>query len=214
MAISEVKICNLALSHIGAASINALTENTVVAEACNLHYEPTRDAVLRDHAWGFARKRQILALLPETFSGFEFAYAYPIDCMSAIEIFRFDGNSSGTGIIDPRELSAINVPKVAFETSVNDDLNQEIILTDKADAELIYTAKITTPALFDPIFVEALSFALAVKLAQPLKADRAIRDDVKRDYLRIVERAKAVNANETFQKTDESNNVFVSSRGF
>lgn len=45
---SVIEICNLALSAIGQGIINALDEHSPQAEACSLHYESARDAVLRE----------------------------------------------------------------------------------------------------------------------------------------------------------------------
>ena len=42
---SIISICNLALASIGKDSINALTEPTVEARACNRFFAPARDAL-------------------------------------------------------------------------------------------------------------------------------------------------------------------------
>ena len=81
---SFMEICNLALTRIGAQTINSLDEASAQAIHCNLLFGPTRDAVLRQVPWRFATARQALALLDETHPP-EWTYGYqkPPDCLAA-----------------------------------------------------------------------------------------------------------------------------------
>jgi len=194
---SEIQICNLALYNIGVHSIESLSENTKQAAACNTFYDITRDAVLSDYAWGFAKKREVLALETDTYSGWDYAYAYPTDCLKAHKIYDATGEIAG---------------RIEFEISVNNDLNKRLILTNEEDAELLYTARVTTPNLFGALFIEALSFAIAARLAQPLKADLKLRDEMNKEYALRLFRAEARDANEAHQKPDTSGNTFVDAR--
>lgn len=62
MAQTVLDICNLALAHLGEASILSLTDDTTASRACSSNWEPTRDEVLRSHRWNFASKRASLSL--------------------------------------------------------------------------------------------------------------------------------------------------------
>lgn len=66
MAVTEVSICNMALSRVGHTTITALSDANDAARQCNLHYEPSRDALLRSHPWNFAVKRTRLITQAET----------------------------------------------------------------------------------------------------------------------------------------------------
>jgi len=55
-ATADVAICNIALGRIGASTIAALGEGSAESIQCDLYYAPTRDALLRSHAWRFALK--------------------------------------------------------------------------------------------------------------------------------------------------------------
>lgn len=292
---SEVDICNLALSHIRAASITSLSGTDVRSVACNRQYAVTRDAVLRDHAWGFAKKRKVLILIEDTYAGWDYAYLHPADCIVAHEIYDLDGSLTGT-IYDPETGSYVSVGKIEFEVSLAEDLaadviitgataadpvvitaaghgysdgdtiiiseivgmtelngrtftvddagatfslddsndndvdgtdytayvsdgvankvnsNRKLILTDEKDAELIYTAQVTTTTLFDPLFVKTLALAIAVELAQPLKADKELKKELESAYNFILNRAEAVSANESFKKPDNRQSPFVNAR--
>lgn len=64
MAISNVTISNMALSHIGADStIESMAESSAEAAQCNLWYDYSRLQVLEAYDWGFARKRLDLAVI-------------------------------------------------------------------------------------------------------------------------------------------------------
>ena len=60
----QVTVCNRALSVIGTRStIASLTESSIEAQACNLHFEPACRALLRLAPWSFARYQANLALI-------------------------------------------------------------------------------------------------------------------------------------------------------
>lgn len=195
---SEVEICNLALSHLGIGAIQSFDEDTKRAGECRLVYDTTRDSVLGDHAWGFAKKRLVLAETDDEYTGWDYAYAYPSDCITAHEIY----NTAGTA-----------ASRIAFEISNNAELTQRVILTNEAAAELIYTARVEITQLFGALFIEALAYAIAAKLAQPLKADKVLTAEMDKRYAFKVNRAKAISANEHYEAPDTSDNPFVSVRG-
>lgn len=179
---SEVDICNLALSHIGTKStISALNEQSNEARQCNIHYTKARDFVLRAHPWGFADKTIALALLSDPPPNWLYKYQYPTDCVTIIEIVPED--------------RAISLP-TPYKIGVAADLNSKVILTDKEDAYIRYTARVTNATLFDDAFVQTLSWYLASQLALPLTGDRIIRDEAVRGYLLMSSQAQTVDLNE------------------
>lgn len=180
MAASVVQICNLALSHLGAAAIVSLSENSAEGIACNLHYETSRDSVLRDHPWNFAAKRVALAELAETPpAGWSHIYSLPSDCLLAREIV----NTLGT---DP----------IKFVIESNAGATARVLLTDQAQATLLYTASVGEVTMFDPLFVEALSWKLASMVCMPLTRDRNIMQMCQTMYLNTLVLAQAADANE------------------
>lgn len=178
---SALQICNLALSHVSAYGIQALTEKTKEARECNRLYEPARDAMLEAHDWPIARKRKDLSLLDETYSGWDYAYSWPTDCIMPRRIW------------DPAEGKGSE--KIKFEFGVNNDLNRRIILTDQEDAELIYTAKVTDANLYTAMMIDALSFRLASDLAIPLRSDSKLQALMRNEFLSRISAAQASVAN-------------------
>jgi hypothetical protein len=60
---SEIDVCNQALDRIAAGNIELLKQADVKGLACNLHFVPTRDALLRSYEWNFACARAELAMI-------------------------------------------------------------------------------------------------------------------------------------------------------
>jgi hypothetical protein len=182
---SEVDICNLALAYIGGGAISSLN-NPVTKEQklCKLFYEFARNSVLEDNDWGFARKQLTLALLPETYGAWSYAYQYPSDCIVAREIYD-STNKPGES-------------EVEFEVVTNSDKNKQVILTNQAEAILVYTAKVTDPNLFSSMFIDALSLRMAATLAIPLKGKEATKQSALVDYGRAINRAQVNNRNQKY----------------
>lgn len=153
---SAVQICNLALSMIGSRStITSLTEQSVEAQQCNLHYKLALDAMLEGFDWPFARKTAALAGVGTPPTDWLYQYAYPSNCLAVREVIRL-----------ARELDPI-----PYTLSYDDTQAARVILADDPDLVIRYTAKITNEALLSPMFVKALSAALAVQLTIPLTRD-------------------------------------------
>ena len=196
---NEVTICNFALVKLGVHPISSLTDTTKEAGACNRFYENVRDAVLSEHPWGFASKRDTLALLTETYSGYDYAYAYPSDCITALKIYNASGADSGTYFnVDADSYSTYG--RIEFKLGVNDALDQRIILTNAESAELIYTARVKNANLFDMMFIEALASKLAAELSLPLKGDSRMQQLFAQEYLYKLGQAKVKSSNEGYQK--------------
>lgn len=178
---SEVDICNLALSHIGAsATISSLTEKSEEAFHCNLLYSDARDALLRAHPWGFATRHIALSDVGSPPGNWSYRYSYPNDALYAREILQED--TSG----DP----------IQFEVALSDAYNSRVILTDQEEATLIYTYKVTNTLAFDPLFVSALSWRIAADIAMPLTRDQNRLQAAYQMYQATLSEAQAFNANE------------------
>lgn len=149
---TETEICNLALTHIGTATIGILTEQNEEARTCNRLYAHARDALLTVHPWHFATKYAALSLNAQaTPYRFEYAYQYPTDCLKARSIYK---------TIDTAD------PVIFKRVGGN-------LWTNEEDAVLIYTRAVTAPNEFSELFIFALSHFLAGLLVPTLiKSDK------------------------------------------
>jgi len=179
---SEVDICNLALSHIGAsATISSLTEQSEEAFHCNLLYADARDALLRAYPWGFATRHLALSDVGDPPGNWSYRYSYPNDCLFAREILQ---TTSGGDPID-------------FEIALGDAYNARVILTDQESATLIYTYKVTNTLVFDSLFIVALAWRLASEIAMPLTRDEKRMKTAHLMYQTTISEAQTFNANES-----------------
>lgn len=190
MATTAVQISNLALTNLGISTLIAeLNEASNEARICNLWYEQTRDTVLQDFPWPFATRRVTLAELSDTpATDWDYVYAYPTDCLLARAIVL-------QGIRKPR-----NDLRIEFEIAYNG--TQRVIYTDQIAAELIYTAKVTDPTQFDPLFVMAMSWALAAAIAPALVgqiAGQSVASNMREIYQQMLGQAAAAAMREGFE---------------
>jgi hypothetical protein len=181
---SEVDICNLALSHIGAsATISSLTEQSEEAFHCNLLYADARDAVLRAHPWGFAKRHLALSDVGSPPGNWSYRYSYPNDAIYAREILQT--NTAG----DP----------IKFEVALSDAYNARVILTDQKEAVLVYTYKVTNTLAFDPLFVNALTWRIAADIAMPLTRDQERLKAAYQMYQAGISQAQLFDVNESHE---------------
>lgn len=162
---SKVSICNLALSHIGIGQgiFNVDTDPSPEAAACRLLWNISREMLLRDFTWSFARRFAILALVEQSPNKrWEYSYREPSDCLYVRRLLA-------EGSI--RE--EIDVSLIEYERAA--DSVGPLIYTDFADAEIEYTADITDPTFFPSDFTMALSLLIAHQIAPRLTAGDAAK---------------------------------------
>ena len=206
---NKIQICNLALSRIGARRIQSLTTQSKEAIECNLLYEFALKSTLEAYDWGFARKRVVLAELSEDYTNWDYAYQWPIDCLAPRYIIDEDGSYTGTSYDIDRDRD-VKVGKVEFVHASNSTLSGRVILTNKEDAELVYTAYTEVANLYSPMFIEALAYKLASELAQPLRGKLEWQQTMLNNFQSIIEMAKASNANQEEKKPQAENSLLDS----
>lgn len=220
---SEVTICNLALSHLRAGSINSLDETSLPAQQCKLWYPELRDMLLENAPWQFARKIKPLALLTGVdLFNWAFAYQYPADSLYINRILRnfetVDGvniSSVSTRFFDPNLPIPDLTPQVEYELQLDDSggSNNQVIATNEPDARIDYRFKITDPNFFSKQFVIAFSHLLAAELVTPIRGESEATAKAKSDqftlYTSFIAGASATNLNQQFHPTPESDYITV-----
>lgn len=158
---SVVSICNLALSHIRAASIASLTEASAEASACTVHYEQSRDSLLAMYPWDFAGEFAVLAEEANDWTErYERRFRLPNDVLKVRRIVP--GGSD---------------PLYGREFTVPYSLRAGRLYASTETVTLEYTMRVTDPTLFPPLFVDALAWHLASRIARPITGDRQIMGD-------------------------------------
>jgi len=194
---SEVTICNLALSHLGdTADVASISppENSVQAQLCARFYPVARNALLEMASWGFATRRVKLAQVAnptlaiaqsvdptEDRGTWRFAYALPNAVINVLAVLPAEAQSDTEAWLGPIEFDHyppypqgyLPVPGAPlympqpFAIEAQSDGTQ-IVLTNTCDAVLRYTTLVTDTTKFSPLFILALSHLLASMLAGPL----------------------------------------------
>jgi hypothetical protein len=176
MSLTKVDICNAALDTIGATPIAAIADANLRAEACNRNYDLAVKEALRSHAWNFAKDRATLTI--GTAPSFEWAssFALPADYVTLLQL---------NGVSFPAE------PGDFFEIEGTN------LLTDETTAEIQYIKVPADPSKFDALFVAALTYLLASKIAPALRQDGVGASvNLLQLYDRAVTKAKMRDANE------------------
>lgn len=199
--VSVVSICNLALTNLGKDNINALSEASAEARACNQLYEHARDTLLQAYPWRFAGKTQALAPLTNDKPGtWAYAYKLPNDCLKPRWV------RPEYSLTDP-------CPQTPQEEISNPyDIEGETIYCNLSPAFLRYTVRLTDPTKFTPLFVDALSWALTVRLAMPMTRDIKQRNDAIKLAQMARGEAETADANEV-RSTSDHESEFVKGRG-
>lgn len=173
---SPEAIINDALVRIGyKRRIGSVWEGSEPAKVALDIYGQTRDQMLRDGDWGFARRDLTLTLLKSApANGFyptgwtntyppvpwSFEYSYPADCLKIRSI----------------KLPPLFIPNYlpkAVNFSISNDNSytpaKKVVLCNVGPSALaVYTAQVTDPSTWEASFSEALSAELARRLAPAL----------------------------------------------
>lgn len=194
---SEVTICNLALSHLGdTATVVSIKppDSSIQAQLCARFYFAARNALLEMAAWGFATRRVALAQVtnptlalaqaadPTAECGsWRFAYALPSGVINVLAVLPATAPSDYEAWLGPVEQDHfppfpqgyLPVPGAPVYTPQpfaceSQADGSQIILTNVCNAVLRYTGLVEDTTKFSPLFTLALSHLLASQLAGPL----------------------------------------------
>jgi hypothetical protein len=190
VASSEVDLCNSALIHLGAGLITSLTDNSDEARACNQFFDGARDAVLTQSHWNFATTQAELSKLSGTpLYKYGFKYLLPVDpyCLKVLNIENPEEDT--LWMVKGREIH-----------------------TDRDGLKIDYIYRNTDVSQWTPLFVIALEYFLAHRMAYAITGSRAVAADMKELYDDALSDAEDVNAQEGNADEVDSND-FIDVRG-
>ena len=192
---SEISISNMALSHIGQSkTIQSFDENTTAALWCSAFYEHARDVLLSEYPWLFAKQQLSIALTGKAPTGWAYQYALPINCLNPLKIYN--------------PLSDLDKDKIPFERRISTDGKTQVIVTNKEQAELIFTQKVESVNLMPDYFIMALSYKLATYIAGPItKNDQKVVNKATSDYYRAIASATGVDAQAFYKAPKEQSDA-------
>ena len=177
---SEVTICNLALSHIGnKADVTNINPPDQSAEArkCAVFYPMARDFALAKHHWSFAKRTIALNDLGSPPKGWAYRYGTPTLMIKPVKV-----TVSGFDLPEPFDLEG-------------DDTSGRVILTNAAQANLTYIKVITDTTVFPPLFELGVSQILASFLAGSIAEKANLADSWLNKGLLTLSMAATTDAN-------------------
>lgn len=170
-------VVNLALSRIGyAGRVGNLYDGSAAAKEALDIYAQTRDDTLRDGDWPFASRSAAAVLLKSAPVGgyippnswapanhppqpWKYEYTYPDDCLEVRAV-------KPSAMFVPNFQPAYHPFAIANDSAYTPA--RRVIVSNVADALLIYTAQVTNPATWPPDFTEAFAAALGQRLSPGL----------------------------------------------
>lgn len=147
---SRTEIANAALGHLGQSRIADIDQHDPSAIAVRDAWNITRDKCLRLAPWSFAQADASLSkVVRPAVREWPYAWQLPADY---IQLTKCNGIFSG-------------VSDTPFT------VRGPYLLTKADEAEIVYTFRVEQTELWDAIFVDAFSFALAEAIAPRLTSD-------------------------------------------
>lgn len=163
-------IVNAALAELGSTSrISSIDDQHGIAPDAKAVWDQVMNDLLAEHPWNWAIARAVLnaGVTPE--HGFDYGYALPADCLrwlpwNAEDADHFEGVEEGGRLLTDFA-GPVNVRYISAELGGR-------------------------MARWSPAFVRAMTFAMAVALAEPLTQDESIKADMEAKAEGKLRRAK------------------------
>lgn len=182
---SEASICSMALSHLGdSKGIAALDDRSASARACLQWYTHCRDELLSRFPWPFATVPGETLALVETFTAsadeWRYSYAYPA---SALRVVRSPWGATRDPTVDTEVRHRI----------VRSDSGRLLYL-DQDAATVEYIKQVTDVNEFSALFITALTFLIAWRIARQVVGESAgkVAVEMQQEYELAFSRAAAV----------------------
>jgi hypothetical protein len=224
---TQITIANMALGLIGArTNIQNFNQQTPEANAVSLFYEAEFTALARTANWNCLRRQAALTLLkaaawtPEGQSQqypappvpWSYEYAIPSDCLRARLIVPWDIPQQPattppltTNGPAPTPTNIGRRQAIKFVVSTDTDPNGilvQVLLANKPQAQLVYTADVQDPNLWDSMFVKAFTNTLGAFLVNPLGRNSALMKDMINVSNGLIAQARMTDGDEGITSAD------------
>ena len=193
---TDTEICNMALSYLGKGVISSMDESTENARAVKLFYDPARCEILREFPWGFAHRRERLALSAQDIPGWDYAYGYPAECLKLNRLMA----------------ETYEPYRKPFDI-VNIGASTKIIVTDLENAFADYVWNVQDPNLFDDVFITGFSHLLASKIAMRLTGNPQVMQQEYQLYQATINSARLQDAREKMTEPVYDSSYGLARRG-
>lgn len=227
---APVQLVNLALDAIGAraqvaAPVPTASDGSQAGDVACRQYQIRLDSLSRSAHWQCLRRQVMLTLLkaqqgtPENPSGalpqppqpWLYEYALPRDYLKAryIPALLQNGNGLTPVATNLNNTPAPFMPNVAvpFEIAIDTDSEDneiKVLLTNWPQAQLVYTAQIANPDLWDSQFTTAFIATLAAFFVNPLNRNAQLAGEQISIAKSLIESARISDGNEGPSSVDHT----------
>ena len=160
--VSEVSICNQALTWLGQDPISSLDDRSATAEWMRNNYPFLRDAVLEERMWTCATARDTFVTAALDPFGAQYSHDIPSDWLAVYRVWRSVNGSEPS----------------YWQVSTGWRREGNKILADDATIYVWGLKRIEDPGHFSSLFVQALAARLAADACIPLTENRALQVDM------------------------------------
>ena len=178
-------IANLALSNLGEASIQSLSDNNARARATDARIDDVLTTVLRMHVWNCALERQELTNIGSPLFGWNYTYQLPANYIRVVEV-------------DP-------VSKYMVE--------KNNILSNEKTLYLLYVASPDDINNLDPLLVEAMALKLAWEIAETLTSKTGLKQEMMQKYIIALQEARSANSKDRTPEHREQSTYYDAKKG-
>ncbi len=174
---SITEIVNQAFAALGEAPVASLDDPGRNAGLAKSIYANVRDMEISRYAWNFAKSRAMLpALAFSPAFGWKHQYQVPFDCLRVLQAGPWP---------QPVMSEFISADNRAWEME-----GQHIMSNLSPPMSILYLRRVEDPALYPPLFVEALVARLAVKMCERISGSSGKRELAWQEYEQAIKLAK------------------------
>lgn len=163
---NKVQIANLALSNLGEAPIQSLTDDNARARICSARIDHTVEGVLRMHDWNSAMKRAALTKIDDPLFGWNSTFQLPSDFIKAVEVW----------------------PVSKYR------LQGDTLLSNEKTLSILYVANPVDVNTLDVLLGEALALKLAVEISETLTGKDGLKERMMQKWIIALQEARSANS--------------------
>ena len=174
---NRVSITNLALSNLGEAPIQNLTDDNARARIASARIDDVIRSILRMHDWNSAMKRIALTSVGEPLFGFNTTFQLPADFIKIIEVY----------------------PVSRFR------IQADTLLSNETEISILYVYEPTDVNTLDVLLAEAIALKLSVEITETLTGKDGLKDRLFQKFVMALQEARSANSKDkTPERREES----------
>jgi hypothetical protein len=194
----RIDLANAALGHIGEGHLiaNLSTDRTPAGIAIKRFYDQTRQSMLAEHDWQFARRTTTMAGYGPAPPTWSYAYLRPAGC-AAVRVVLSSGTVIDYGIGGVTDAAGNDV---------------DLILSQNPASHVVWTRDVVNEARWPYAFALAFEWRLAAMICRPLAKDESTRGVCWEQHGQAMVQAQAIDQRQMRQTIPVCFGDYISAR--